>query len=278
VNGEVLTASPATGPRHGAREASAAASVEIEDLSMAYEHDDRSELLALDRARLGVAPSELCSVVGPSGCGKSTLLMLVAGLYRPTGGRVLINGQAVTKPWDGVGMVFQRDVLLEWRSVLDNVLLPIEVKRWPKKAFRDQALALLALVGLGEFASAYPDQLSGGMRQRVAICRALIHDPPLLLMDEPFGALDALTREKLNVDLLRLTTESAKTVIFVTHSIEEAVLLSDQVVVMSPRPGTVVRTFKIDLPKPRNLSTRSDARYHALVHEIREVFHSMGII
>jgi NitT/TauT family transport system ATP-binding protein len=191
---------------------------------------------------------------------------------------VLINGHVVTNPWGGVGMVFQRDVLLEWRSVLDNVLLPIEVKRWPRREFRDQALALLDLVGLTEFASAYPDQLSGGMRQRVAICRALIHDPPLLLMDEPFGALDALTRERLNVDLLRLTTESAKTVLFVTHSIEEAVLISDQVVVMSPRPGRVLRAFNVDLPKPRNLATRSDARYHALVHEIREVFHSMGII
>jgi NitT/TauT family transport system ATP-binding protein len=274
VNGDVLIASPGA----GSRAASAAASVEVADLSMVYERDDRGGLLALDHVGLAVAASELCSVVGPSGCGKSTLLMLVAGLYQPTGGHVLINGRVVTKPWGGVGMVFQRDVLLEWRSVLDNVLLPIEVKRWPRREFRDQALALLDLVGLAEFASAYPDQLSGGMRQRVAICRALIHDPPLLLMDEPFGALDALTRERLNVDLLRLTTESAKTVIFVTHSIEEAVLISDQVVVMSPRPGRVLRAFKVDLPKPRNLATRSDARYHALVHEIREVFHSMGII
>jgi NitT/TauT family transport system ATP-binding protein len=277
----MLVARSGDGRRDGVRTASAAASVEVDDLSMAYDRDERDGrdgLLALDRVRLSVAPSELCSIVGPSGCGKSTMLMLIAGLYRPTGGRVLINGHVVTKPWGGVGMVFQRDVLLEWRDVLDNILLPIEVKRWPKKAFRDQARSLLELVGLADFASAYPDQLSGGMRQRVAICRALIHDPPLLLMDEPFGSLDALTREKLNVDLLRLTAESAKTVIFVTHSIEEAVLLSNQVVVMSPRPGRVLRTFKVDLPRPRNLATRADARYHGLVQEIRDVFHSMGII
>jgi NitT/TauT family transport system ATP-binding protein len=268
---------PPLGTGNGGRRAVDAASIEVDDVSMSYDREGDS-LLALDHVTFNVAPSEFCCVVGPSGCGKSTLLMMVAGLYRPTNGRIVINGEVVTKPWNGVGMVFQRDVLLDWRVVLENVLLPIEVKRLSKDNFRDQARALLDLVGLQGFESSYPDQLSGGMRQRVSICRALIHDPPLLLMDEPFGALDALTREKMQVDLLRLTTESSKTVVFVTHSIDEAVVLSDKVIVMSPRPGKVSRTFNVDLPKPRGLSTRSDPRFHALVHEIREVFHSMGII
>ncbi len=254
------------------------ASVEVSQVSMAYVLDTGEVLQALDRVNLSIPASRFCSIVGPSGCGKSTLLMLIAGLYHPGGGRILIDGQPVVGPRQGVGMVFQRDVLLEWRTVLENVLLPVEVQRLRVSGYRDRAHALLALVGLGAFAETYPDQLSGGMRQRVAICRALIHDPTLLLMDEPFASVDALTREKLNVDLLRLTTESPKTVLFVTHSIEEAALLADQVVVMGPRPGKVLRSFPAEIPRPRGLATRNDPRFHELVEQIREVFHTMGLL
>jgi len=245
---------------------------------MTYPRSDGGPLLALDTVSLDVPPASFCSIVGPSGCGKSTLLMLVAGLYSATAGRVVINNQVVRGPWTDIGIVFQRDVLLEWRDVLDNVLLPIEVKRLSRTAYRERARGLLDLVGLAGFASAYPEQLSGGMRQRVAICRALVHDPPLLLMDEPFGALDALTRENLNLDLLRLNAETLKTTIFVTHNIDEAVLMSDQVVVLSARPGRVRRVFEIDLPQPRGVGTREHPRFALLVNEIRAEFHSMGII
>jgi NitT/TauT family transport system ATP-binding protein len=191
---------------------------------------------------------------------------------------VLLNGEPVVGPYSNVGMVFQKDVLLDWRNVLDNVLLPIEVKRLRRSSYQAKARSLLDLVGLGDFADAYPEQLSGGMRQRVAICRALVFDPPLLLMDEPFGSLDAMTREKLNLDLMRLTAESRTTVAFVTHSIDEAVLMSDRIFIMAPRPGRILRTIEVDINRPRTLATRAHARFHQLVTEIREVFHSMGII
>ena len=257
--------------------ARSAACVELSEVCMTYEGQSGTPLQALDRVSCTIPASQFCSIVGPSGCGKSTVLMLVAGLYRAKRGKVVIDGEPVKGPWQGVGMVFQRDVLLEWRTVLDNVLLPIEVKRLPRSKFGERARSLLRLVGLDGFEGSYPEQLSGGMRQRAAICRALIHDPQLLLMDEPFAAVDLLTREKLNLDLLRLTSESPKTVLFVTHSIEEAVLLSDQVVVMSPRPGTVQRRLEVDLPKPRSLESRSDPRFHRLVADIRNEFHAMGI-
>ncbi len=252
--------------------------VELKDLSMAYDLAADGRLLALDRVGCAIAESEFCAIVGPSGCGKSTLLMLTAGLYHPSAGQVVIDGRPVTGPWTGVGMVFQRDLLLEWRTVLENVLLPIEVKRLPRSEFGDRARSLLRLVGLAGFEKAYPDQLSVGMRQRVGICRALIHDPSLLLMDEPFASVDLLTREKLGLDLLRLTTEHPKTVLFVTHSVEEAVLLSDEVVVLSPRPGRILQRFANDVPKPRSLTSRSDPRFHRLVDEIRAVFQAAGVL
>jgi NitT/TauT family transport system ATP-binding protein len=252
--------------------------VRVVDLSHAYERDGETGLLALDRVSLSVGPGEFCAIVGPSGCGKSTLLMAVAGLYAPSAGNVFVNHTPVLAPYTDLGIVFQRDVLLEWRTVLDNVLLPVEIMRFSKAAYRPRAEELLDLVGLREFATAYPAELSGGMRQRAAICRALVLDPPLLLMDEPFGALDALTREKLNMDLLRLTRDSRKTVVFITHDIDEAVLLADHVVVMGPRPGRVVRVLEIDLPRPRSLSTRIDMRFGQLVADIRQIFHSMGVI
>jgi NitT/TauT family transport system ATP-binding protein len=267
-----LRATPST------RAPSGAAAVRVVAVSRSYEREGESDLLAVEDVSLDVAPARFCSILGPSGCGKSTLLMMIAGLYRSTSGRIFVDEAPVEGPYAGLGMVFQKDVLLDWRTVLDNVLLPIEVKRRPKGAYRERALELLELVGLGAFAGSYPEQLSGGMRQRVALCRALVPDPSLLLMDEPFGALDALTREKLNLDLMRLTTEAATTVVFVTHSIDEAVLLSDQIVLLTPRPGRVVRTMTVDLPRPRTLASRADPRFHRLVDEIRAELHAMGVI
>jgi NitT/TauT family transport system ATP-binding protein len=269
-------------PVSGSRSVAEAASVRAVDVSRTYRHENGRDLLAVDSVSLSVARSEFCSILGPSGCGKSTILMMMAGLYPTTSGQIFINETPVVGPFTDLGMVFQKDVLLDWRTVLNNVLLPIEIKRPPhtraKETYRERALELLALVGLHDFASAYPEELSGGMRQRAAICRALVHDPPLLLMDEPFGALDALTRERLNLDLMRLTAESAKTVVFVTHSIEEAVLLSDQIVVLTPRPGKVLRSLPVDLPRPRSLATRADPGFHRLVNDIRDLFHSTGVI
>jgi NitT/TauT family transport system ATP-binding protein len=254
-----------------------AGAIAVTDVRKTYVREGR-ERLAVDGANLTIAPGSFCSIVGPSGCGKSTLLMMIAGLYAPTSGTIRVDGAAVDGPVPGVGMVFQKDVLLEWRTVLDNVLLPIEVKRLPRKEYREKALALLELVNLRGYADSYPEQLSGGMRQRVAICRALIHDPKLLLMDEPFGALDALTREKLNLDLIALTAQRGQTVLFVTHSIDEAVLMSDQIVVMTASPGRVFRTLPVTFDGSRTLETRAEPRFLQYVTEIREAFHALGII
>src|SRR5262245_54396279 len=192
-------------------------------------------------------PGEFVSVVGPSGCGKSTLLLMVAGLIRITSGTITIGDIQVTKPYTDLGIVFQEPVLLDWRKVLGNVLIQAEIRKgMDKKRLRARAQELLDLVGLNGFEDRYPFELSGGMRQRVSICRALLHDPPLLLMDEPFGALDALTRDQLNLDLQSIWLGSEKTVMFVTHSISEAVFLSDRVAVFSPRPGRVVEMLDID--------------------------------
>ena len=251
--------------------------VQLVDVSKSYRREGESRL-AVDRVSFDIQPGAFCSVLGPSGCGKSTVLMMIAGLYPVSSGLIAVDGASVSGPLPGVGMVFQRDVLLEWRRVLDNILLPIEVKRLPRAQYRERALELLDLVRLREYADAYPEQLSGGMRQRVAICRALIHQPRLLLMDEPFGALDALTRERINLDLLGLLDARAQSVVFVTHSIEEAVLMSDQIVVMTASPGRVLRVLTIEFEGPRTMETRSDPRFAAYVREIREAFHSMGVI
>ncbi|MGH7326974.1 MAG: ABC transporter ATP-binding protein [Polyangiaceae bacterium] len=253
------------------------APIQVVDVSKSYQRGGALRP-AVEHVSFDVRPGEFCSILGPSGCGKSTLLMMIAGLYPVTSGLIAVGGRPVAGPLGSVGMVFQRDVLLEWRSVLDNVLLPIEVKRLPIRDYRERALELLDLVNLREYATAYPEQLSGGMRQRVSICRALIHEPPLLLMDEPFGALDALTREKINLDLLRLVGARAQSVIFVTHSIEEAVLMSDQIVVMTASPGRVLRTMRIEFEGPRSQKTRAHPRFQEFVTEIREALHSLGII
>jgi NitT/TauT family transport system ATP-binding protein len=230
---------------------------------------------ALRDISLAVERGELVALVGPSGCGKSTLLRIVAGLRPATQGRVEVAGHAVRAPVSEVGMVFQAPVLLHWRRILDNVLLPAELAGRDPRRYRARAESLLRLVGLEEFASKLPRELSGGMQQRASLCRALLLDPPLLLMDEPFGALDAMTRDEMNLELLRVWGEARdgdvgarKTILFVTHSITEAVLLADRVVVMTPRPGRVAALFPVPLSRPRTMETRADPSFGPLCVEI----------
>lgn len=230
------------------------------------------ETVALKDANLSIQKGEFISLIGPSGCGKTTLLRLMADLEQPTGGELLIAGRSAdeARRERQYGYVFQAPALMEWRTVLKNVLLPLEVMNVPGDRL-GRAREMLKLVGLEKFERNYPWQLSGGMQQRVSIARALAFDPPLLFMDEPFGALDEITREKLNLELLRLWRETGKTVIFVTHSIPEAVFLSTRVVVMTARPGRIEGIVDIDLPHPRSDDTREDPRFFTLATEIREL-------
>jgi len=252
--------------------------VSIENVRKIYE--TRGEpILALDSCSLDMQPGEFVSVVGPSGCGKSTLMLMVAGLIPSSGGTIKIGDTVVDGPFTDLGIVFQEPVLLDWRKVMGNVLLQVELRRgYDKKKYIARAHELLDLVGLKGFEGRYPFELSGGMRQRVSICRALLHDPPLLLMDEPFGALDALTRDQLNLDLQNIWLRSGKTVMFVTHSISEAVFLGDRVAVFSTRPGQVVEVLDIDLPRPRHLSIRETPEFGRYASEIRRIFSSLGIL
>ena len=216
-----------------------------------------------------VGQGEFVSILGPSGCGKSTLLRLMAGVAPVSAGEIHVAGRRVSGPVRGLGMVFQTPVLLEWRDVLGNVMLPLEIMRNNAPEARRRAHELIEMVGLADFKRRLPWELSGGMQQRVAICRALVINPPVLLMDEPFGALDALTRDEMALELLRIWGETRKTIVFVTHSIEESVLLSDRVVVMTPRPGQVERVVDIDLPRPRTFETRYAERFTEYSHELR---------
>jgi NitT/TauT family transport system ATP-binding protein len=238
----------------------------------------RGPVAALVDIDLSIRPREFVSVVGPSGCGKSTLLKLVAGLEDATSGRLAVDGKPLQGPPDRLGVVFQRDVLLDWRTILDNVLLSIEFARKPRTEERDRAMALLDRFGLKGFEHRFPWELSGGMRQRASICRALLADPELLLMDEPFGALDAMTRDDLNLELAQIWQDTRKTLLFITHSIAEAVFLSDRVVMMSKSPGMIVDTIVIDLPRPRRLAVRDSAEFAAYVHRIRHHFAELGIV
>jgi NitT/TauT family transport system ATP-binding protein len=225
---------------------------------------------ALDHISCEFPAGNFVAIVGPSGCGKSTLLKIVAGLIAPTGGEVAVNGTPVRGPLPDVGMVFQSPVLLPWKTILHNVLFPIKILRRDVAAHRDAAMALLALAGLADSAHRYPNELSGGMQQRAALCRALVHDPALLLMDEPFGALDAMTRDDMNVELLRIWSERKKTVLFITHSISEAVFLSDTVVVMTPRPGRIDCIVPVDLPRPRDIGIKDSKHFGELQARVRE--------
>ncbi len=247
---------------------------------IAFEHVEKTyvgrrgeEVQALVDVSFRAEDGEFVAIVGPSGCGKSTLLKATAGVVPVTGGAILVDGVDATHgavPAGRVGMVFQSPVLLQWRDVLGNVVFPVEVLGADVRQATERAKGLIRLVGLAGFERRYPRELSGGMQQRVAISRALVFDPPYLLMDEPFGALDALTRAEMNVELLRITEPSGKTVLLVTHSITEAVLLSDKVVVMTPRPGRVARVMSIELPRPRTLEMRFDARFAGYAEDIRQ--------
>ncbi len=237
-----------------------------------------ARIVALRDVTLAIGGAEFVSLLGPSGCGKSTLLRCVAGLERPTAGAIALEGRSVTEPPDHMGIVFQRDVLLDWLTVLRNILLPARIRRLPLEELRPKAERLLDLIGLGGFADRFPWELSGGMRQRVAICRALLLDPALLLMDEPFGALDAMTRDELNLELQRLWLADAKTVLFVTHSIAEAVFLSDRIAVMSRSPGRIVDVIEVDLPRPRELAIRETAEFARHVARIRRIFEGFGML
>jgi len=232
----------------------------------------RARTTALDDVSLRVRAGEFVSVVGPSGCGKSTLLKVVAGLVRPTGGEVTLMGRPVTGPQSDIGFVFQHAALLEWRSARRNILLQAEMRGMDSRAAADRADELIAMTGLTGYEKALPHELSGGMQQRVALCRALLHEPPVLLMDEPFGALDALTREGLNTELNRIWRQHRPTVVLVTHSIAEAVFLGTRVLVMSPRPGRLLRNFDVDLPTERDYAAvMSDPRFERLAGQIREL-------
>jgi len=251
--------------------------VDVSEVSRVFRTPD-GDVHALDDVSFEIRTGEFLSIVGPSGCGKSTLVMMIAGLLPATCGTISIAGQPVERPQTNLGIVFQNPVLLAWRSALDNVLLQIEMRGLDVGPFRERARALLASVGLAGFERRLPHELSGGMRQRVSLCRALIHDPPLLLMDEPFGALDALTRDQMTLDLQRFAGRGQKTVLFITHSITEAVFLADRVLVMTPRPGRIDAVIDVDLPRPRRLSVRDDPRSAAYARQIRDRFMARGVL
>jgi NitT/TauT family transport system ATP-binding protein len=248
--------------------------VELQGVSREY-ITRTGRVLAIEDMSMQVREREFVAILGPSGCGKSTLLKMIAGLLLPSRGRVLVYGQPVTEPLERLGMAFQSPVLLRWRTVINNVLFPAEALGKRDKAMREHALGLLKLVGLQGFEQRYPHELSGGMAQRVSLARALLLDPRLLLMDEPFGALDALTRDEMGFELLRIWQERPKTVLFVTHSISESVLLADRVLVMTARPGRLAVDATIDLPRPRNARMRTLPRFGEIMAGLQE---AMGIM
>ena len=223
-----------------------------------------------------IRAGEFVSVVGPSGCGKSTLMKMVAGLLPISGGELELSGKAVRGPQTDVGIVFQSALLLPWRRVIDNILLQAEIRNLPMAAARARAQSLIEMAGLAGFEQKYPWQLSGGMQQRVAILRALLHDPSVLLMDEPFGALDAMTRERMNLELQRIWLAAKKTVMLITHSIPEAIFLSDRVFVMSERPGRIVQVYDIDLPRPRPLDVMGSEAFARYARQLRAHFYAQG--
>ena len=254
----------------------AASLIDIQDVAKQYDTAG-GPIHALDATSLSIATGSFLSIVGPSGCGKTTLLKMIGGLLPPTGGTIRIAGQPVAGPRDDVGIVFQSAVLLPWKTALENILLPIRVRRRPTGAEEERAVALMELVGLGGFQGRHPYELSGGMQQRVSICRALIQDPACLLLDEPFGALDALTRENMNVFFNGLWRRTGKTVVLVTHSIQEAVFLSNRVVVMSKRPGAVIDDVAVPFPDERRPELMATPQFGELAAKIRSHFTDVAI-
>jgi NitT/TauT family transport system ATP-binding protein len=269
----VLTSRPDAAAPEGAAVASEAKIV-VSEASKIYE-TKTGPVPALDRFSVDVRDGELVCILGPSGCGKTTLLWAMSGLHALTSGRILLDGSAVTGPRPReIGMIFQDANLLPWRSLRQNIEFPFEIKR----ARRDRAriAALLAETGLSGFENAFPRELSGGMQQRASIVRALAQDPAVLLMDEPFGALDAFTRDEMNLLLLRLWSESGKTIVFVTHNISEAIFLADRVVVMTPRPGRLARIYEIELPRPRTIEMTFEPAFIELIQKIKETVETGG--
>jgi len=253
----------------GSQSAASAALLSVRALEKRYRTKSGEEVQALKQINVDLADGEFVSVLGPSGCGKTTLLKIIVGIVPPSAGTLSLRGAPISGPQAGMGVVFQSSVLLPWWTVLENVLLPIRVLKLDLAANRKKARDLLALVGLKGFENSYPGELSGGMQQRAAIVRGLIHDPGILLMDEPFGALDAMTRERMNVELQRIWLSTAKTVFFITHSVSEAVFLSDRVLVLSARPGTLVDEIKVPFPRPRNIDLMSTAEFGDLTRRLR---------
>lgn len=245
--------------------------IEMDNVSKVFRSADGGEIRAIESVSGTISTGEFVSVLGPSGCGKSTLMMMLAGLSAPTGGTIRLNGQKVVGPQEKFGIVFQDPVLFPWRTILKNVQLPLELRGLPAGERMDRARQILEIVGLSGFESKYPHELSGGMQQRVSIARALSVDPTLLVMDEPFGALDAMTRDQMNLELQRISADLASTVVFVTHSIVEAVFLSDRVFVMSGRPSSVSAVISIDIPKPRSLSIINQHNFGVYVSKLRSL-------
>jgi NitT/TauT family transport system ATP-binding protein len=248
----------------------------VENIVKRFETQD-GVLTAVDDVSFNVVPGEFLSVIGPSGCGKSTLFNVIGGLMGGYDGCVAVGGETIRGPHASIGMIFQEESTFPWRNVIDNVAFPLEIAGMGKAERIERGRHFINLVGLNGFERRYPAELSGGMRQRVSICRALVHGPSMLMMDEPFGALDALTREQISMDIQRLWMETRKTALHITHSIPEAVLLADRVVVMGPRPGRIVEIIDIDLPRPRRLD-QLPARFHEYSKRIRDIFKSKGVL
>ncbi len=242
--------------------------VKVDSVSKVFDTFSGDRIVAIEEVSFDIRSGEFIPILGPSGCGKSTLLRIIAGLLKPTGGSVSVGGSPVEGPIKGIGFVFQKPVLFDWYRVLANVLAPVELAGLRKKDYLDKAHELIRLVKLDGFEDKYPKELSGGMQQRVAIARALILDPAILIMDEPFGALDALTRDQLNLELLKIWREKRKTILFVTHNIPEAVLLGDRVVVFSERPGRIKAILPVDLPRPRDIEAKKNKKFGELEVEL----------
>jgi len=275
--GRASGADPSTHLRVVSNREATTPGIRLSGVSKTYRTRD-GDVPSLQPLDFHINAGEFFVVVGPSGCGKSTLLKLISGLLPPSSGEIFVEGEAVTKPHGNVGIVFQNSLLLPWRNILNNVMLPIDMKRLSREEYLPRAKSLLKLVGLEGFERKLPWQLSGGMQQRASICRALVHDPKIILMDEPFGALDAMTRERMNVELMRIQRETGKTVLLITHSIPEAVFLADRVLVMTERPGTIAAIYDVPLPRPRSLDTMAESVFSELVQRIRKHFFSQSTI